>query len=68
MIEEDRDEIPLGIVSSMILFGLYTYVLNKFFNRLLTNEINNSMLIIIYFIPFIILYIGVPILLRKSHV
>ena len=59
---EDGDEIPLGIVLSMILFAAYIYILNKLTQTL---KIDNWIISSIYFIPFIFLYIAIPILLRK---
>lgn len=68
---EDCNEIPLGIVLSAILFAVYVYTLDrliqtfKIYELIQTFKIDNLIIFAIYFIPFISLYIRVPILLRR---
>lgn len=61
---EDCNDIPIGIVVSMSVYAIYTYILEKL---IYTYTIDNWIIFIIYFVPFVILYIEIPILLKKSN-
>lgn len=77
---EDCDEISLGIVLSTILFAVYTYMLDKLvqmfkiyeliqtfkiYELIQTFKMESLIIFAIYFIPLVILYVRVPILLSK---
>lgn len=68
---EDSDEISIGIVLSTILFATYIYISDrlmqifKIYELIQTFEFNNIIMFIIYFIPLIILYVRIPIFLRR---
>ena len=61
---DDCNDIPIGITLSMSIYAVCIYVLDKVMQMY---KIDNLILFIIYFVPFVILYIEVPNLLRKSN-
>lgn len=61
---EDCNDIPIGITISMSIYTVYIYVMSKL---LQTYKIDNWIIFIIYFVPFVVLYIETPIVLRKSN-
>lgn len=63
MIKDARD-LPKGILISMSLYAVYIHLASTLIQRY---KIDNWLIFIIYFIPFIILYIGIPIVIRKSN-
>lgn len=70
--EEDHSYIPVGIVLSMVSYVMYIYILDMLMQTFKTYEwiqifrTNNIMMFTIYMIPLILLlYINVPILLRR---
>lgn len=71
MNEENVDEIPLGIILSMILYAIYAHILEGLIREynidvlIRIHHIDNWAMPIIYFLPLVILYIEIPILLRK---
>lgn len=64
--EERCNEIPMGIVLSMALFAIYVQILDKLI-KIFIPKIDNWLLAIIYLIPLIILYLRIPITLRKHN-
>lgn len=60
---EDCNDIPVGITLSMSIYAICIYALDKVMQMY---KIDNRILFIIYFVPFVILYIEIPNLLRKS--
>ncbi len=64
--EEHCNEIQMGIVLSMILFAIYIQILDKLI-KMFIPKIDNWLLTIIYLIPLIVLYIRIPITLRKHN-
>ncbi len=66
MIEEDND-IPIGIVISMSLYAIYAYATNKLLQIFSYYDIDNWIIFMIYFVPFVILYIETPIIIKKSN-
>ena len=67
---EDGNDIPIGILTSMLIYTIYLIILDNLINWLdksLDNWINNWITFIIYFLPLMILYIEIPIVLKKSN-
>lgn len=64
--EDDCNELPLGIVLSITLFAIYVQILDKLSQTFIL-KIDNWILSVIYFLPLIILYIRIPISLRKHN-
>lgn len=62
-ITEDCNDIPIGIVLSMVLYAVYIYISDKLVQ---IYKIDNWIIFVIYFIPLIVFYIEIPILLRRS--
>lgn len=60
---EDCNHIPIGIVLSMTLYAMYIYISGKLVQMY---KIDNWIIFFIYFMPLIVFYIEIPILLRKS--
>lgn len=61
---EDGNEIPIGIVASMVLYAVCTYILDKLIQNY---KIDNWIIFVIYFVPLIVLYIKIPVLLKRSN-
>ncbi len=61
---EDGNDIPIGIAMSMSLYATYTYIIDKLLQM---PKIDNWIMFAIYFVPFIALYIEIPIILKKSN-
>jgi len=60
---DDGYDIPIGIVLSMTLYTIYIYIAGKLVQMY---KMDNWIIFFIYFMPLIVLYIEIPILLRKS--
>ncbi len=60
---DDGYDRPIGIVLSMTLYAIYIYIADKLVQMF---KIDNWIIFFIYFIPLIVFYIEIPILLRKS--
>ena len=63
MIKDARD-LPKGIVISMSLYAIYIHLASTLVQRY---KIDNWIIFIIYFAPLMILYIGIPIVIRNSN-
>jgi hypothetical protein len=61
---EDCSDIPVGIVVSISIYSVYIYIADKLIQ---VYKLDNWIMFIIYFVPFIILYIEIPAILRKSN-
>lgn len=61
---EDCNDIPIGIVVSMSLYSVYIYIMEKLMQ---TYKIDNLIIFVIYFVPLIVLYIEIPVMLKKSN-
>lgn len=61
---EYSDNITIGIVLSMFLYAIYTYVADKFIPLY---KMDNMTIFFIYFIPLIVFYVEIPILLRSDR-
>jgi hypothetical protein len=68
---EDGNDIPIGIVTAVTLYAMYMYILDKMMQiykvYIQTYRVDNWIMFIIYFVPLVILYIEIPILLRKFN-
>lgn len=71
--EEDYDDIPIGIVLSMISYSVYIYILNilmrtfKIYEWIPIFGMDNIIMFIIYMVPLILLYTNAPIVLRRYY-
>lgn len=61
---EDCDDIPIGIVISISLYALYMHAIENLMNMY---NIDSRIIFYIYFVPLIIFYIEIPIILKKSN-
>jgi hypothetical protein len=59
---EDGNEILIGMVISILMYILYISTIDKLIQ---SYKIDIWTMFIIYFVPFILLYIETPILLKK---
>lgn len=65
IIEGDGDEIPIGIISSIILYSSYIYILNLLDGMLYISKMDNTTAFLIYSLPFILFYIETQTFLKK---
>jgi len=61
---EDCNDIPIGIILSMVLYAMYIHITSKLLH---IYKLDNRIMFIIYFVPLVVFYIEIPILLRRFN-